>query len=373
MLDWRQRTESARRLQTSQGLEPLHRRARSATWYLLGGALLLVVPFMVAISDRQTAQALWLWATLAGLSSIFLFATSIKLVSIWRRILVATELGFPGSAIFDVLIDDRGEVGAVASGAGIYGQLDVRERQKLLKSRRMKAAALFAAPVALLAWVLVAVLLGSRQIINQQDAEGLRGDRARDLRRVGMGEHPRQLDGPTRTPARQKRSDRGSATPARLSMADVNQFAPDDGNLISGRRTRRMTLSLGLAMIVAAAAFYVVFSALFTSFVASKYVTQFLNWLRDDATVEMLPLAEIARPYRLDVDPSISALEAGESCLRAGFAGRLDLPQQSDAKPRRPIPQPFASGRAHHRSKPARASSIWQPRGPRRPRRERVY
>lgn len=342
VLDWRQRTDATRRAQIWQGLEPLHRHGRAASWRLLVGAALLAIPFTVAIADPAAAQAQWVWVSVAALGVLLLVGVCLELLTISWRIAVAARLGFQPAAIVDVLIDERGDVGALVAGTGVYGHLDAEQRRTLLWLRRVRAAARFGGAIALLAGAVAATALGSWGVIEPDTAVSLLVLIASAILIVWMSVTARAkwIFERARRLAKKESQPAGAMASARFWSADIDPFVPDERAAISRPAAARMALSLGVALTTVAAGVAVVFTVLILAWASTRVVSDvFLSWLRAAGTITRLEMRDIGRPYRLPFDRSISPAAAGDAYY--ALTGAASAP---GLKPARPREQRFTTG-----------------------------
>ncbi|HEX9484462.1 MAG TPA: serine/threonine-protein kinase, partial [Gemmatimonadaceae bacterium] len=146
-------------------------RARGALWRVMTtpalAALLLLVPLVLFMRlGRDVTGDSFIEPLILAAASIIGFTAFVRgAVRAWRvaqALVVAARLGYGWGTIAEVLVDRRGDTGALIAGTREYAGLATHERSALRVLRVARATLLFlAAPVALFVAFVMLALFGS--------------------------------------------------------------------------------------------------------------------------------------------------------------------------------------------------------------------
>lgn len=314
----------------------------------LGGAV-LVIPLLVAVATEQEFWSLgpfgenwWilLLTSLVGLGGIV--EGFVGLFRIMRRASSATSRGYGWITVVEVLTDHRRDNGFLLQGARIYSVLDPGARRRLLVGRLLSAGAIFLGVLWLPVGFALAVLLAARGVFGAGGVWVF--TLGPSVFFLLVGALARVFDVFTVRAAKK----RYYAQPWRQDLAgdQVGEWnermraRQGPGALGTGGPLRR-TLKAGAAVVVLLAVLVIVpaltlmFTAALAPTVASISIPKLAGAQQRAAGVYPL------RAYRVDPDPSVSAVQAGQALHALTFVGTGRPPEALELPPVREYERPF--------------------------------
>lgn len=314
------------------GLEGIQGTIWSSTGTIAIGSLILVLPLLWSVGRVVPFYSLgpfgdtwWvliltslvgLLLLLAGLGSLF------KVFWIGRK---AGGLGVSSRTVLLAAADGEGDMGFLLQGARVYQKLDQGGRERLARARVWAAVLYLAAALWVATGFFLSVFLAARGVLGPQGVWLL------TLGPVGVfllgGLTARAYQGTVRRKASLGLSrDPWKGEELRTSVSEWvsrrNEPESEGRGEAEGRQGRLLSLGSVLVVLLAALIALPAFTLTLTSTVgpilASIAVPNF------NRTQEKAAKVEVYRRYRLEADPSVTPLQAGEALANLGGVGGWD-------------------------------------------------
>ena len=277
--------------------------------------------------------------TLLGLAILMLgFASLIQLL---RHAARAADLAYGARTIWEAAADSGRDTGFLIQGRRHFASFDPAQRAALVRARLMSAFLLLGASVWLPAGFALSVILAARGRIGATGiwvltlgpaiallVPGILFELMESLR-VGAARRNWHDDaGGDAYVAEEVRS-----WQARLAAAP-DQVAMNGGQVTGGRSLRRSALGVAVIfLLVVIPTATIAVTAAVGPILADTAVPTFLS------VQEMAGAAEVLCTYRVDVDPAITPLQAGEALQNLVFVGPGQKPEAMERAPRIPYPE----------------------------------
>lgn len=302
------------------GLEPIHDTLWPLVTAFTTGALVLALPLLLAIgldspywSLGTFGQSWWIPAVTSLLGFVMLLTASWRLSRVLRGAAAGAALGHGAWVILAVAADRTRDNGFVLQGARSYAALDEVDRRRLVTVRGIAPVLYLCAALWIPFGLTVGALLGNAQLTGTASLWAITIVPAALLWFSGLLAHA--LAGTLARPAR-------AAAPAATAHGELQQEASEwtaNLALLSGddepdaRRVRPGVLRLASWLVVVPALLLVlVVMAVAGAMVLGPALAGMAVPRSSSAAMRQAELA-IVRPYRLTVDPSISAQDAGHA------------------------------------------------------------
>ena len=332
------------------GLEPIHGRLWRIIGTLATGGIIMVAPLLWALAVEHPFWSLgpmegnWQIGTglaLFGLAVLLLgFAALVRLL---RAAAHAADVGYGAATIWETAADSNRDTGFLIQGRRHFSHFDAAGRAALVRDRLRAAFLMLAAALWLPASFAVGVLLAARGWVSAPGIWLLTLGPAAVLAVIGgvieISQSVRvsaaQNAWLAESGGEQRVLDEVRGWQARLSAAG------DQVAMGSGTPARARQLRLGAVAMVALFLLVLVPTATIalTSGVgpalASTAVPTFLS------VQETAGAAEVLRVYRLESDPALSPLAAGEALQNLVFVGPAQRPEPMERAPRARYEQPW--------------------------------
>jgi hypothetical protein len=301
------------------GIEALHRRLpRVSTLYLIGSALILAAVMPQLVVGTTVAPVLlsvgMLLLLLLGAAGVVVLAIAARqTLTLGRATSRSVRAGFAWLTVLETLADRRGDSGSLIAGTHLYAALPAAQRSGLRRARLFAALAFFLGGTLPVPLLLVVAVLGSSGVAGPGLSwVALVVPLVCLLGAVSLG----RLERRTAAPA-QRRPGRAAHKPdlARLSQGWYESFetvrqGQELGRGPSSRPALAWAGALALALVTAVT---VALSVVLLGIATFGPVLWAIAIPSFGATQDKAALAEVARPFALPPDSSITPLEAGRA------------------------------------------------------------
>ena len=329
------------------GLEPIHGRLWRIIGILAAGGTVMLTPLLWALAVSQPFWSLgpfeanWqigMGITVLGMAVLLL--GFIALFRLLRQAARAADLGYGRVTIWETAADASRDTGFLIQGRRHFSRFDGAARAGIVRARLVGAFLALAAALWLTAGFAVAVLLAARGYIGAGGIWAITIGPAAALAipaallelvqsiRLGAARRSWHEDaGGDASVAEEVRGWQG-----RLAQAgDQVALAGGRTGRCSGLRQSALGVAL-LFLLVFVPTATIALTAAVGPILASTALPTFLS------VQEMAGAAEVLRAHRVDADPAITPLDAGESLQNLVFVGPGQKAEAMERAPRTPYP-----------------------------------
>ena len=301
------------------GIEALHRRLpRVSALYWIGSALVVAAVMPQLVVGTSAAPMLLsvgsLLLVLLGAAGVAVLAIAARqTLTLGRAASRAVRAGFAWLTVLETLVDRRGDTGSLIAGTHLYAALPAAQRSGLRRARLFAALAFFLGGVLPFPILVIVVVLGSLGLAGPGLTwVALAAPLACLWAASRLGELERRAAAPT-----QRKRGRAAPEPdlARLSQGWYESFETvrQGQGLGRGPSTRPALAWAGALALALVTAVTVGVAALLLGITTFGPVLWAIAIPKFGSTQNKAALAEVARPFALPPDSSISPLEAGRA------------------------------------------------------------
>jgi serine/threonine-protein kinase len=301
------------------GIEALHRRLpKVATLYWIGSALVLaaVMPQLLvgtSVAPVPLSVGMLLLLLLGAAGVVVLAIAARQTLTLGRVASRSVRAGFAWLTVLETLADRRGDTGSLIAGTHRYAALPAAPRSALRRARLFAALAFFLGGTLPVPLLLVVAVLGSSGVARPGLSwVALVAPLVCLLVAVRLGQLERRAAAPA-----QRRAGRAVPKPdlARLSQGWYESFETvRQGQELGRGPSSRPTLAWGGALALAlVTAVTVALSVVLLGIATFGPVLWAIAIPKFGGVQSRAALAEVARPFALPPDSSITPLEAGRA------------------------------------------------------------